>query len=120
MFGITEYIALGLSGVLLTGGLYYKAEVAELELDLSKAKAKVIVCENNNKTLRGSIAQQNNAIKAMEVDLNASNYKWEHREPSIKYVDRWKTSFIDRNITIEGGKCEKDINLLNAIREYGF
>lgn len=120
MFGISEYIALALSGVLITGGLYYKAEVAELKVDLSKCNAKNIVLKLNNKTLRGSIATQNKAILDLQVDLNASNYRWDNREPSIEYVDRWKTKYVDRNITIEGGKCEKDINILNAIREHGF
>jgi len=120
MFGISEYIMLGLSGVILTGGLYYKAEVAELELDLVNCKAKSVVQVQNNKTLRGSIATQNKAIEKLRIDLNASTYKWDHREPSIQYVDRWITEFVDRNITIKRGDCEENSYILNAIRDNGY
>lgn len=120
MFGVTEWIALALSGIMLTGTIYYKSEISDLELEVAGLKTERVILIQNNKTLKGSIDAQNRAIVALQVDLNASNYRWDNREPSVKYVDRWKTKYIDRNVTIEGGKCEKDTIILNAIREYGY
>ena len=115
MLGISEYAVIALSGTLLVGGLYGKAEIAELKLELSQCT----VIKLNNQTLRGSIKTQNKAILSLKVDLNASNYRWNNRTPSVEVVERWRTRYVDSNNS-EGGNCEENNNILNAIRDYGY
>lgn len=76
--------------------------------------AQIAVMAQNNHQLKSSIDIQNKAIEAIKLDYNASITRYNDKVPTVVYVDRWITKYVDKNVT---GDCNE---ILTAIRSSNF
>lgn len=83
-------------------------------IKIAMLESQLTVVSQNNSTLRTSISTQNELINKYKVDLNASEERWNNREPVVIYVDKWKTKFVEKE---SNATCD---DILNAIRANGF
>lgn len=84
--------------------------------DIEKLKVEVKLCQVNADLLYKTIQLQNNEIEKYIFDLNASEERWKNRTSSEVVVTKWRTKYIDRNITVEK-ECNE---ILNVIDTFGF
>lgn len=111
-------LALSLVGNVVTtvDNMSKDVDIANMKVEATKMDTKLDTCSRNTTSLRTNIAIQNEAISTLEVDLEEALDRWDNRESSTVYVDRWRTKYVDKNVTIEGD-CNE---ILDAIHTYGF
>lgn len=83
-------------------------------------EAQVAIQASNNKQCLNSLFIQNAEVDKLKVDLNASMDRWNNRVIAVTVVDRWRTKYVDRNITIVKEDCEDTMLVLDAVRANGF
>lgn len=105
---------------LVTGvGSWHKNSVIEDHVKtIGRLEAEQGVFKANEALHLSAITKQNEAITKLQVDLNASNQRWNSRVPAATVVERWRTRYVDVNTT--GGDCENNKLILDAIHDYGY
>jgi len=125
---LTNEIMMSIGGVLLLTNLYTgvtswsKGKDIETQAQtIEKLKAQKEVHKSNEKVLISTIIAQNESVEKLAVDLNTSMNRWDNREPVTVFVDKWKTEYIDRNITVEVTKdeCEDSKRIANSLIHNG-
>ena len=117
---ITEYIGIGLVATIVTGTMYYKNEVSNLELELLKAKTQHNVCLKNKSVLEEGIEYSNRLIRQSEIDLRESMVEldtWKNKPSEVRYEVIYKNIPSDRNYT---GECDETVGIVNAISNISF
>jgi len=118
---VMNYVAGGLLVTTLISGAsgWVKSnEIDGYKKDIKVLEAQAVVCKTQKEALINAVDIQNAKINEMKVDLNESIERWNNRESSTVYVDRWRTRYIDSNET--GDDCEEIKLILDAIRTNGF
>ena len=122
---VLPYIA----GLLLVTNIYSGAsswikgkDIETQAQTIEKLQAEKAVLEANELVHLASISKQNEAIEALAVDLNEAAKRWDTRVPTSTVIERWRTKYVDRNVTVEVIKedCENNKLILDAVRNNGF
>ena len=122
---ILTYVA----GALLLTNVYTGAsswiksnDINELKSVIKIMEAEAMLHKINEEALISAIDKQNEKIKTLSVDLNASLGRCNNRTPSTVYVDRCLTKYVDRNETVEidEKECKNAKYIFDAIRDSNF
>lgn len=113
--GLTDILGGATVVLLLTQGATGLI-LSERNTKIEMLEGTLALANQNTEVLKKKITKQNKALSELEADYNASVERWNNREPSTVYVDKWHTKFVDRNITTEGN-CN---DVLEAIHNHGY
>jgi len=95
-------------------------EINNKDTTIIEVSTQLNTCLINSATLRSSIKRQNDAIDKYKVDVKKMEERWKNRPSAEAAVTKWKTKYVDRNVTIIKEDCENTAAILNAIESVGF